>query len=121
MLGGGVRAVELDQRQVGPGEVVSDAQQRFAGQGGDRVGAAVAEIQGGRVPALAETRVSVKCLGGMLLAERYGRDGVLLQEPRKRRLSPGPNRAVITIPVSSLVGAPIRVRCAVASAWRTRS
>src|SRR6185437_2493072 len=69
-LCGSVLVIEPDQRQVGPGEVVTDAQERFAGQGGDRVCAAVAEVQGGRVLALAETRVSIKCLGGMFLAER---------------------------------------------------
>ena len=53
-LGLSLVGIEADQEQIGPGEVVSDAQKRLPRDRSDRVGAAVTEVQGSRVPALAE-------------------------------------------------------------------
>jgi hypothetical protein len=51
----GLIGVEADEEQIGLGEVVSYAQKRLAGDGGDRVCAAVAEVQRGGMPALSSS------------------------------------------------------------------
>ena len=53
------------------------------------------------MPAVAEARVSVERHGGMVLVEGHSLNGVLLQEAGQDRLSPWPERAVSTMPVSS--------------------
>jgi hypothetical protein len=42
--------IQADEEQIGLGEVASQAQERLAGDGGDRVCAAVAEVQRGGMP-----------------------------------------------------------------------
>lgn len=55
MGGGRLDRPLLGGRQVGPGEVAADEEQRRAGELGGRVGHAVAEVEPGRVAALAVT------------------------------------------------------------------
>src|SRR5438874_13048982 len=87
-LGLSLVGIEADQEQIGPGEVVSVAQQRLPRDRSDRVGAAVTEVQDSRVPALAEPGIGVERSAGVSLVEGHRLDGVLLQEPCECRLPP---------------------------------
>src|SRR5436305_10222104 len=80
--------IEADQEQIGPGEVVSVAQQRLPRDRSDRVGAAVTEVQDSRVPALAEPGIGVERGAGVSLVEGHRLDRILLQEPCEYRLPP---------------------------------
>lgn len=93
--------IKPDQEQIGPGEVVSDAQERLPREGRNCVRAAVTEVQGSRVPALAEAGVGVERRAGVSLFKGHGLDRVFLQNLASTVFPRGPNRAVSTMPVSS--------------------
>jgi len=73
------------------------------------------------VPAVAEPGVGVECRAGVSLVKVTVCTEFSCRNRASAVFPRGPNRAVSTIPVSSLVGAPIRVTGEAASSWMRRS
>ena len=114
--------VKADQGQVCLAEVVPDAQQLFTGDGSGRISTAVAEIQGSRMPALPPKREYASSATATCSSSNATIWMAFSCMKRASTVLPlGPSRAVRTIPVSSWVGAPIRVPVEAASSWTMRS
>lgn len=92
--------------EVRPPEVVADEEQRLAGEAGDGVREAVAEIQHGGVAALPEPAERVHRLAPVDLAERDLWMSSSSSIRSSRPCAAAPSRAWSTMPVSASVGAP---------------